>query len=76
MKVIILKKKSLIAGAIVICSAIVLIAAVVKLVPAVVQAAAQNRELPIYCVDKSEKVVSLSFDAAWGNVILDTDVIK
>ena len=70
MKVIILKKKSLIAGAVLICSAIVLIAAVVKLVPAAVQAATQSRELPIYCVDKSEKVVSLSFDAAWGNVIL------
>lgn len=28
-----------------------------------------QRDLPIYCVDKSddEKVVSLSFDAAWGN---------
>jgi len=28
---------------------------------------AQERKLPIYCVDKEEKVVSLSFDAAWGN---------
>lgn len=26
-----------------------------------------NRELPIYCVDTSEKKVALSFDAAWGN---------
>ena len=29
--------------------------------------AASTKQLPIYCVDKSEKVASLSFDAAWGN---------
>ena len=33
---------------------------------AVVTAALQ-RQLPIYCVQKIDKVVSLSFDAAWGN---------
>ena len=28
----------------------------------------QKRDLPIYCVDKNEeKIVSISFDAAWGN---------
>lgn len=32
-----------------------------------------GRELPIYCVDTDEKVVALSFDAAWGNE--DTDEI-
>lgn len=26
-----------------------------------------DRELPIYCVDTTEKKVALSFDAAWGN---------
>ena len=26
-----------------------------------------NKELPIYCVDSEEKVIALSFDAAWGN---------
>ncbi len=26
-----------------------------------------NKKLPIYCVDKKEKKVALSFDAAWGN---------
>lgn len=35
--------------------------------PPVVGAAASQRELPIYCVQKDYKVVSLSFDAAWGN---------
>lgn len=27
----------------------------------------KNRELPIYCVEKEEKLISLTFDAAWGN---------
>ena len=35
--------------------------------PRVVGAAATKRELPVYCVDRQEKLVSLSFDAAWGN---------
>lgn len=34
----------------------------------VVSVANQQRDLPIYCVDKGdEKIVALSFDAAWGN---------
>ena len=35
--------------------------------PKVVGAAATERQLPIYCVQKDYKVVSLSFDAAWGD---------
>ncbi|MDR3209897.1 MAG: polysaccharide deacetylase family protein [Oscillospiraceae bacterium] len=35
--------------------------------PAVVGAAATNRVLPIYCVQRDNKAVSLTFDAAWGN---------
>ena len=33
-----------------------------------------ERDLPIYCVDKGEndKVVAMSFDAAWGNSRLRT----
>ena len=27
---------------------------------------AQKRELPIYCVERADKVVSISFDASWG----------
>lgn len=27
----------------------------------------KNRQIPIYCVDKQEKIISISFDAAWGN---------
>ena len=36
--------------------------------PRAVGAAATQRQLPIYCVQKDYKVVSLSFDAAWGDV--------
>lgn len=35
--------------------------------PAVVGVSASNRQLPIYCVQRDDKTVALSFDAAWGN---------
>ncbi len=35
--------------------------------PAVVGAAATTRQLPIYCVQRDQKMVAISFDAAWGN---------
>lgn len=35
--------------------------------PAIIGASAAVRQLPIYCVERSDKVVALSFDAAWGN---------
>ena len=35
--------------------------------PAAVQAAATERKLPIYCVQKETPICALSFDAAWGN---------
>ena len=38
--------------------------------PAVVGASAATRQLPIYCVQKDYKVLSISFDAAWGDDIL------
>ncbi len=31
------------------------------------RATATERDLPIYCVDRNDKVCSLTFDAAWGN---------
>ncbi len=34
--------------------------------PAVTASAAQ-RQLPIYCVQRDQKMISISFDAAWGN---------
>ena len=35
--------------------------------PAIVGVSASKRELPVYCVQRDDKVVALSFDAAWGN---------
>ena len=35
--------------------------------PAIVGAAAAARQLPIYCVQRDQKLASVSFDAAWGN---------
>lgn len=39
---------------------------------------ANERKLPIYCVDKKDKAVSISFDAAWGNEQTPTllDILK
>lgn len=36
--------------------------------PAIVGASATTRQLPIYCVQRDQKVLSISFDAAWGDV--------
>ena len=35
--------------------------------PAIVGASATERQLPVYWVQRDDKVVALSFDAAWGN---------
>ena len=46
--------------------------------PAAVSAAAASRQLPIYCVQRDQKVCSISFDAAWGadNTQRILDVLK
>ena len=35
--------------------------------PALVGVAASKRQLPVYCVQRDDKQVAISFDAAWGN---------
>lgn len=35
--------------------------------PSIVGVSAASRELPVYCVKRDNKAVSLTFDAAWGN---------
>ena len=35
--------------------------------PAAVDVSASVRQLPIYCVQRDQKVLSISFDAAWGD---------
>lgn len=36
--------------------------------PYAATASATTRQLPIYCVQRDQKMVAISFDAAWGNV--------
>lgn len=36
--------------------------------PSAVGASAATRQLPIYCVQRDQKLVAISFDAAWGDV--------
>ena len=36
--------------------------------PYAADAAATQRQLPIYCVQRDQKMVAISFDAAWGDV--------
>ncbi len=64
MKFVLLKRKVLTLCACALCAA-----AMFYIVshPAIVGAAATTRQLPIYCVRRDQKVVALSFDAAWGN---------
>ena len=66
-KIIYLKKRMLAAVA---CLAVACGMFYVVNHPAIVGAAATERQLPIYCVQKDYKVVSISFDAAWGDAIL------
>lgn len=47
--------------------AVGLAAAAFSMIPRAVTAAATQRDLPIYCVQKDSKVCSLTFDAAWGD---------
>lgn len=63
-KIIYLKRRMLAAAA---CLAVACGMFYVVNHPAVIGAAATTRQLPIYCVQKDYKVLSISFDAAWGN---------
>lgn len=77
MKFFILTKKRLIiiAG----CICVGLLSAVFSLNSLGVLASGnKNKKIPIYRVDKKEKVVSVSFDAAWGNEQTQTllDILK
>ena len=47
----------------------VLIAATIWAVrkPEAIAALSPTRELPVYCVERTDKKIAISFDAAWGN---------
>jgi polysaccharide deacetylase family sporulation protein PdaB len=68
MKVLVLTKKSLLKIALLVFLAAALVFGGMRFYPDVVDALAPGtRLLPIYSVDRQDKVVSLTFDAAWGN---------
>ena len=61
-----LKKRKKLLGGLAMVLLVVLIFGVVNS-PAIVGVSASERRLPIYSVERDDKAVSLTFDAAWGN---------
>lgn len=65
MKIWVLSKKS---GILILTLVLMVTAAILTSRGSVISTGANQRELPIYSVDKGdEKILSISFDAAWGN---------
>ena len=62
-KFLVLKRRWLTLGAAVLAAAGVFAAVNY---PAAVSASAATRQLPIYCVQRTQKMCAISFDAAWG----------
>lgn len=68
MKVFIFTKQRLLILGCCVLAAVLTVSIVTSSYTQVVNTAAVEKKTPIYCVDRGEeKVVSLSFDAAWGN---------
>lgn len=70
MRIYILRKKALLA---VLCVSIIIIGFVLSMVissKGVVGVFSPQRKLPIYSVETKDKKIAISFDAAWGDVIL------
>ena len=66
-----LRKRKKLLGGIGMVLLVVLVFSVINS-PAIVGASATTRQLPIYCVQRDDKAVSLTFDAAWGNEDTET----
>ena len=66
-KILLFRKKRLTALACALAAALIFY---VVNYPYAATAAATNRQLPIYCVQRDQKLASVSFDAAWGDVKL------
>lgn len=64
MKLLLIRRKAVVVFS---CLLVVLCMLYIVNHPAIVGATAASRQLPIYSVQRDYKVVSLSFDAAWGN---------
>jgi polysaccharide deacetylase family sporulation protein PdaB len=66
-KIVFFDRRTVIYAAAVAVLAAALAAVLVMMVPKAVSAAAVKRDLPIYGVERRDRAVSLTFDAAWGN---------
>ena len=64
MKTILIRRRSL---SLAVCGVLACLLFYVVNYPAAVDASASARQLPIYCVQRDQKLLSISFDAAWGN---------
>ena len=62
---ILMKRKGVLSGIALVVSVVLIFWLVNS--PAIVGVSASKRELPVYCVKRDDKVVAISFDAAWGN---------
>ena len=59
----VLRRRTLTAGAALLAAAAIFTAVNA---PSAVRASVATHQLPIYCVERDQKVCSISFDAAWG----------
>lgn len=64
MKMFLIKRKRL---TVAVCLLLAVVMFCVVNHPAIVGAAATTRQLPIYCVQRDQKMLSISFDAAWAD---------
>ena len=64
MKTFLIRRRTL---SLIVCAAAVCLMFYVVNYPTAVDASASARQLPIYCVQRDQKLLSVSFDAAWGN---------
>ena len=69
-KLIVLPRRLLAAGAALALAAVIFLAVSA---PAAITASSAQRQLPIYSVEREQKLCSVSFDAAWGNE--DTQIL-
>ena len=67
MKCIILSRRNYLTGAICFLLAALTLLVAGSTIGNAVAVSSTPRKIPIYCVEKDEKVISISFDAAWGN---------
>lgn len=66
-KVFVLHKKTILLYALIFIMVFGLLTVNWERTTSVFSALSPKRDLPIYCVDRDDKVIAISFDAAWGN---------